>query len=142
MSVTIEWDDDSYRILCVTLTNNWSPQQLYEMAQERFPQLLLNTTTVPSMIVDFTQSGTMSPDGILKLWQEAFGWLQTLGLSSMLIVLVHAPPIIRSAGGTLRNLRVPVMRYTFFVDTIEEAHSLIRSHRDETPPQSLPPSQT
>lgn len=142
MPVIIEWDDDSYQIICVKVSDNWSLDEAYTLSREVYPELLEQTTFVPDIIIDCTESGQVSSVGILRVWQEAFGWSQTLGLSSSLILFVQAPPILRSAGGTLRNLRLSVMRNTFFVDTIEEAREKIRSHRQDTPSQTLPPSST
>lgn len=138
MPVVFKWDDKLETVILVIVTDDWSLESAYAVARDEFPPMLTQTETVPDLIIDFTDSGKVATTGILKTWQDAFGWLQAQGLSTMLIVMVQAPPLMKSAGGTLRNLRIPVMRNTYFVDTLDDAHALIRRLRDDNPRPSLP----
>lgn len=138
MPLAFEWDDESHTIILVIVTDDWSLESAYASARDEFPTMLTQTDTVPDLIIDFTDSGKVATTGILKTWQDAFGWLQMQGLSTMLIVMIQAPPLVKSAGGTLRNLRIPIMRNTYFVDTLDDARALIRRLRDDNPRLSLP----
>lgn len=136
MPISVKWEDEHKTIIYYEINGEWSVDEAWEILNGKALELIMEENYVPDTIMNF--SGTkITPLGLLNLWRRAYDWMKDNRLESSIVTFVQAPLAMKGIGDTLRNLRVPIMRYMFFVDSIEEGKQLIADYRVDHPRQRL-----
>ncbi len=136
MPISVKWEDEHKTIIYYEINGEWSVDEAWEILNGKALELIREQNYVPDTIMNF--SGTkLTPLGLLNLWRRSYDWMKDNRLESSIVTFVQAPFAMKGIGDTLRNLRVPIMRYMFFVDSIEEGKQLIADYRVDNPRQRL-----
>lgn len=136
MPITVNWINDDKTILYYMIAGEWSLDELWSLLNSSILELVNETPYVPDTLVNLSKT-TRTPIGSLSFWRRSYNWVQANHLETSIVAFVQAPPAMQGIGDTLRNLRVPIMRYMYFVDSVEEGQKLIMDYRANNPRQAL-----
>ena len=136
MPISVNWQDENKTILYYEIESVWSLDEAWENLNGPVLELIAEVDYVPDTIMNFT-STQFIPIGLLNFWRHSYQWLQEHHIQTSIVAFVNAPPAMKGIGDTLRNLRVPIMRYMFFVDSVEEGQKLIANFRANSPRKPL-----
>jgi|GEM_PF-3933194 len=132
MPINVTWYDDRKTILLYAISDNWSLNDAWQVLNELVPQHHAEVDYVTDVIIDFREARKI-PAGVMNFWRRAFNWMQEKNRETAFIAVVQAPPIITGIGDTLRGLRAPIMKRVVFVNSMDEAQTVIDNHRATTP---------
>lgn len=136
MPISVKWEDEHKTIIYYEINGEWSVEDAWAVLNSKTLKLIEEVSYVPDTIMDFSNTH-ITPLGLLNFWRLSYNWLQENQLDTSVVTFVQAPLAMKGIGDTLRNLRVPIMRYMFFVDSIEEGKQLIADYRVDNPRQRL-----
>lgn len=134
MPVTVNWYNEEKTIIYYEFDGIWTLDELWNIFNTKILEFVSDVPYLPDTIMSFNAS-TFTPTGLLSFWRHSYDWMQDNQLETALVMFVNPPHILRGIGDTLRNLRVPIMQYMFFVESIEEAQTFIETFRAKTPPK-------
>ncbi|GAB5490796.1 MAG: hypothetical protein Phog2KO_10110 [Phototrophicaceae bacterium] len=136
MPILLRWQDDKKVTLYCEVEGEWSLDDAWNNLNGTILDYINSVSYVPDIIINFTPTN-YTPSGLLSFWRRAYQWMQEHGVVTSIVIFVDVPPAMRGIGDTLRNLRVPIMRYMFFVESVEEGQTLIDNLRKDSPRQRL-----
>lgn len=132
MPILVEWGNDEQTILYYSITDDWTLDHALSILENETTDMINSVSHVPDCIMDLCGSKKI-PMGFLRYWRRTYDWMQANNLESSFVVIAQAPPVLKGISDTLRTLRIPIMRYVLFVNTIEEAYQKIAEHRANNP---------
>lgn len=132
MPISVEWGTTEKTILYYSISDDWTLAEALLNLENETTEMLNSISHVPDCVMDLGNSKKI-PIGFLSYWRRTYAWMQANRMESSFIAIMQAPPILKGIGDTLRTLRVPIMRYVVFIDTVEEAYQKIAEHRENRP---------
>ena len=132
MPISTEWGNDEKTIIDFTITDVWSLEEAWDTLKLKALPMANSLPYVPDVILDFSKS-RKTPRGLMEFWRQAFDWMQENQLASSMVLFVKPSPVMQGIGNTLRTLRIPIMKYMFFANSIDEAYQKITEHRANNP---------
>ncbi len=136
MPISVNWENNEKTIIYYEINGQWSVDEAWEILNGKALELIMEENYVPDTIMNF--SGTkIIPVGLLNLWRRAYDWMKENHLETSIVTFVQAPLAMKGIGDTLRTLRVPIMRYMYFVDSIEDGKKIILEYRVNHPRRIL-----
>ena len=136
MPISVNWEDDNKTILLYRIDGEWSLDEAWDVLNTQTLKLVAEVSYVPDSVMDFSNT-KVTPFGLLNFWRRAYDWMKDNHLETSIVTFVQAPLAMKGIGDTLRNLRVPIMRYMFFVESVDEGKQLIADYRANYPHQLL-----